>query len=254
MLTASDTQSLVHGVSRTLVLRHAKRGLEEVIYAANPQIRIVQQELPEHKTLQWPIGAIDIIRMSIIGSDGTLTPIYVNNQNPIAYEYLRDGSGNIIPDVITGNPIKSVASTAPLNSIFTDNEALYSMYNYSYGRKYGLRGGESAGGGQYRYDRDSGRIHFFHLDDGTNILFEYIANPLVEQPEANLEIHEYSRDALDSYIYYHIIHRRENVPANEKERARREYFHTLKRAKKRTLINPSEVLQAFKKSRAILSW
>jgi len=251
MLTTSDPDSYTHNVNRTLVLKYAKRGLEELTTASVPSIKIVQEELPEHKTLPWPVGAIDIIRMSIIMGDGQLHTIYYNYDNPISYEYLRDGSGNIVIDS-EGNPLKAVPQiTLPDRD---DYYRSYTSYDSGYGKRYGFRGGYSTGAGQYKYNRESGKIHFFKLSSGVDVVFEYLTNPLLGKAEAELEIHDYLREALENWIYYSVVRHRFTVPANEKERARQEYYHALKKGKKRLLFNSQEIFQSLNKQRANLKW
>ena len=54
------------------------------------------------------------------------------------------------------------------------------------------------------------------------IVIEYIAD---EARSTNPSVHVYAEEALRAYIYYKIIERKSSVPANEKMRARSEYYN-----------------------------
>lgn len=250
MLTTTDPDSYVSGVSRTLVLKHAKRSLENVIYAAIPDVKILQQTLPASKTLEWPIHAIDILKINYVDYDGKLIPVYENKRHPIAFEYTKDHSGNIIYDS-EGSPIKGAVDTTPAE--ISNDESWY-RYDWYYGARFGIRGGESNGIGTFKYEPETKLFYFFDFEDDAKILFEYVTNPLLHKDEAELEIEDYAREAVESSIYYKIIERRASVPMNEKVRAREEYYYNLKLAKKRILINAQRIGQSLKKARAFLAW
>lgn len=246
MLRISDPDNYAHGIGRTLALKYAKRAFEDISYATVPSVETTQFYLPEHKALEWPVGAIDIIRLSIVDTNGMLTPIYVNDKNPLCKEYILDSDGKYLADMDTGLPILSNVDPAYSQTSMTADTA----YLTKYGRQYGMRGGYVGRAGTYKYDPNTGMFHFFQLPTDTPIIFEYLVSPLLKQTEANLKIHEYAREAVESRIYYEAIKQTRNVPFNEKERARQEYYKELKKAKKRMLIKPDEIIQAFKRERA----
>lgn len=251
MLRTTDPDNYAHGVGRTLALKYAKRAFEDIAYAAIPSVETVQFELPAHKTLEWPVGAIDIISLSIVDKNGQLTPIYFNDRNPICKEYILDNEGKYITDGSTGLPIKAFIDPAYPQP----NESGYdALFLTQYGRRYGLRGGYEGRAGTYKYDQATGRFHFFQLPTDTPIIFEYLVSPLLKQPDAELSIHEYARESVEARIYYEVVKQNRSVPYNEKERSRREYYHELKKAKKRMLIKPDEIIQAFRRERAVLKY
>lgn len=244
MLRISDPDNYAHGINRTLALKYAKRAFEDITYATVPSVETTQFELPEHKSLEWPVGALDIIRLSIVGENGMLTPIYVNDRNPLCKEYILDEDGKYFADQDTGLPILGRVDPAYPQRI--DNSSFITQY----GRRYGMRGGYVGQAGTYKYDPNTGMFHFFQLATDTPIVFEYLVDPFLKQTEANLKIHEYTREAVECRIYYEAIKQARNVPYNEKERSRQEYYRELKKAKKRMLIKPDEIIQAFKRERS----
>jgi hypothetical protein len=76
--------------------------------------------------------------------------------------------------------------------------------------------------------------------DATQVVIEYLAD---EARSSNPTIHLYAENALRSYIYYRLIERKSVVPANEKMRARAEYYN------ERRLANAR--LKAFSKEEAL---
>ena len=54
-----------------------------------------------------------------------------------------------------------------------------------------------------------------------------------EARAANPQVHVYAEEALNAYIYYRLIERKAAVPANEKQRARAEYYNERRKANAR---------------------
>ena len=54
-----------------------------------------------------------------------------------------------------------------------------------------------------------------------------------EARSKNPSVHVYAEEALMSYVYYKIIERKASVPANEKARARQEYYNERRKANAR---------------------
>ena len=64
----------------------------------------------------------------------------------------------------------------------------------------------------------------------TFIVIEYVGD---EAKATNPSVHVFAEEALRAYIYYRIIERKSNVPANEKARARQEYYNERRKANSR---------------------
>ena len=63
-----------------------------------------------------------------------------------------------------------------------------------------------------------------------SLVMEYVAD---EARSTNPVIHVYAEEALRSYIYYKLCERKSTVPANEKARARSEYYNERRKANRR---------------------
>jgi hypothetical protein len=108
----------------------------------------------------------------------------------------------------------------------------YIFENYIFqggiGRMYGLGGGHLRG--EYRINLDQNRIEISTDSVTSEVVLEYIAD---EARSGNPVIHVYAEEALRCYIYYKLCERKANVPANEKARARAEYYNERRKAKAR---------------------
>ena len=109
------------------------------------------------------------------------------------------------------------------NNQFLADLDSYVFQNYmttgSLGRMYGLGGGQGAG--QYRMNLAENRIEVAQDNNVDNVVIEYIAD------EAKSDcplVPVFAEQAVKAYMYYNIIQRKTSVPANEKARARSEYY------------------------------
>ena len=66
--------------------------------------------------------------------------------------------------------------------------------------------------------------------DISEVALEYIAD---EARGEDPSVHVYAEEALRCYMYYKLIERKSGVPANEKARARTEYYNEARKARAR---------------------
>ena len=133
-----------------------------------------------------------------------------------------------------------------------DGFGSYVFRNYVYGngdgQLYGYGGGRYQG--EFRVNMDQNRIELkSNSDDISDVVIEYVAD---EARSSNPQVHVYAEEALMSYMYYKMIERKAAVPANEKARARSEYYNERRKAnarmksftKEEALKNNQKELQA----------
>ena len=150
---------------------------------------------------------------------------------------------NLIDDVETS---KSATNTA--GSSTDDNLDFYIFENYLYqggmGRLYGTGGGYLSG--EYRVNLHQNRIEIESNDDINEVVIEYVAD---EARSTDPEVHVYAEEALRCYMYYKIIERKSSVPANEKARARAEYYNERRKANARlSNFTKDEALKTIRKN------
>jgi hypothetical protein len=109
---------------------------------------------------------------------------------------------------------------------------------------YGIGGGHTYG--QFRVNLDQNRIELSGNSDIAEIVIEYVADEALSK---NPSVHVYAEEALRAYIYYKIIERKSSVPANEKARARSEYYNEYRKANARMKsVTKSEILRTIRKN------
>ena len=70
-----------------------------------------------------------------------------------------------------------------------------------------------------------------------------------EARSTNPVIHVYAEEALRCYLYYKLCERKSTVPANEKARARSEYYNERRKAQARmTNFTKEEALKTIRKN------
>ena len=78
------------------------------------------------------------------------------------------------------------------------------------------------------------------------MVIEYVAD---EARSKNPSVHVYAEEALMAYMYYRIIERKASVPANEKARARQEYYNERRKANARIKsFTKEEALKTIRKN------
>jgi hypothetical protein len=100
--------------------------------------------------------------------------------------------------------------------------------------------------GEYRLNLDQNRIEVETNNRYSQVVIEYVAD---EGRSSDPEVHVYAEEALRSYIYYKIIERKSSVPANEKARARTEYYNERRKANARlSNFTKEEALKTIRKN------
>lgn len=78
------------------------------------------------------------------------------------------------------------------------------------------------------------------------MVLEYLTDNYLD---ASPLIHTYAEEALRAYIYYRLIERKASVPMGEKQRARKEYYNELRKAKARlSSFTKEDALQVIRKN------
>ena len=78
------------------------------------------------------------------------------------------------------------------------------------------------------------------------VIIEYVAD---EARSKNPSVNVYAEEALMAYMYYKIIERKATVPANEKARARQEYYNERRKANARIKsFTKEEALKTIRKN------
>jgi len=237
----------------------ALRGIREIGFDLGKKVKSLKLSVGSNDTVALPDDFVDLLKVGIVDSDG-IVRVFGNNKN-INYSRrmeLEKDQKSLINDQFEGGPmdigLNAIGDRIDDKSA-TDNTASsdtdlgqYVFENYVYqgglGRLYGAGGGNLAG--EYRLNLDQNRIEVETNSGYSEVVIEYIAD---EARSSDPEVHVYAEEALRSYIYYKIIERKSSVPANEKARARAEYYNERRKANARlSNFTKEEALKTIRKN------
>jgi len=245
--------------SDTQIRTHALRGIREMGFDMSKKIRSLKLTVSATNTIELPDDFVDWSKVGVVGSDGI---VYVlgENKNVNYSQAYEDGSGNKVGtaaeaydsdgdgvyDRIDSKGATNSGSPAASDDV-THGFDSYIFRNYVYGATNGLYG---IGGGHYygtfRVNLDQNRIELETNQDIGEAVIEYVAD---EARSKNPSVHVYLEEALTSYMYYKIIERKASVPANEKARARQEYYNERRKANARIKsFTKEEALKTIRKN------
>ncbi len=194
----------------TAIRNFALRGIREMGFDMGQRIKTL--ELTVDATLSkvdLPVDFVALTKLGVVGSDG------------LVYSFVKNDSLNLLKDnAQSGFPAYMDAFES---YVYRDY-----ISNTSNGRLYGLGGGK--GLGEYRINFEQNRIELSTNSAVAKVLIEYVGDEAVAE---NPVVHVFAEEALRTYMYYKIIERKSNVPANEKARARQEYYNERRKANAR---------------------
>jgi hypothetical protein len=194
----------------TAIRNFALRGIREMGFDMGQRIKTL--ELTVDATLSkvdLPVDFVALTKLGVVGADG------------LVYSFVKNDSLNLLKNnTQTGFPAYMDAFES---YVYRDY-----ISNTSNGRLYGLGGGK--GLGEYRINFEQNRIELSTNSAIAKVLIEYVGDEALAE---NPVVHVFAEEALRSYMYYKIIERKSNVPANEKARARQEYYNERRKANAR---------------------
>ena len=241
----ADSDDYTANVSDHAIRNFALRGIREFGFDVTSRVRSIKLSIKSNDTVTLPDDYVDLIKVGIVDSDGILRPMAENKNINYSRKYSVDSSGDVDtstsdsgagPLNISDNLIlnRTDDKTATTGGTTPDSGDLdyYVFENYLYqggiGRMYGVGGGMRVG--DYRINLDQNRLEIETNSGRSDVVIEYIAD---EARSTNPVIHVYAEEALRCYIYYKLCERKSTVPANEKARARSEYYNERRKAKAR---------------------
>ena len=265
-----DGDDYAGNVSDSAIRNFALRGIREIGFDLGKKIKSLKLDVQSNDTVTLPDDFVDLLKVGIVDADGIIR-VFGNNKN-INYSrrIAQDTTAGTLADgvVIDDDTIETTNSAAdPMNidaNLILDREnsktatsgsgnssadaGSYVFDNYTTqggsGRLYGVGGGHLAG--EYRLNLDQNRIEIEANSGYSEVVMEYVAD---EARSTDPEVHVYAEEALRTYMYYKIIERKSTVPANEKARARSEYYNERRKANARlSNFSKEEALKTIRKN------
>lgn len=253
-----DDDDYVSNVSDVAIRNFALRGIREIGFDLGKKIKSIKLTVESNDTITLPDDYVDVSKIGIVGGDGIVRALNMNGNLNYSRKYEVDSAGAATNEThdseegpldIEGNIVKDREDDkTSTSSSSTDDFNAFIFENYIFqggtGRLYGVGGGSSPG--EFRINLDQNRIEVSSNTDFTNLVMEYVAD---EARSTDPEVHVYAEEALRSYIYYKLVERKASVPANEKARARTEYYNERRKANARlSHFTKSEALKVIRKN------
>ena len=254
-----DGDDYASNASDSAIRNFALRGIREIGFDLGKKIKSLKLTIDtDNDTISLPDDFVDLLKVGVVDPDG-IVRVFGNNKN-INYsrKYETGTSGTDATQQFDAGPMDISSNsitdrvddkTATDNTLSSDTDLdEYIFENYLYqgglGRLYGTGGGNLAG--EYRVNLDQNRIEIETNSGYSEVVIEYVAD---EARSSDPEVHVYAEEALRSYIYYKIIERKSSVPANEKARARAEYYNERRKANARlSNFTKDEALKTIRKN------
>ena len=223
-ILTTDGDDFVAGVSNTVVRNFALRGVREMGFDMLKRVRSLKLNVEDNSTVTLPDDFVDYVKVGTVGADGLVYVFGENKNLNYSQKYSVDSAGNPIDSDNDGvyDRVDAKDSTSTLPGYKGTDSYIFRNYLHesTEGRLYGAGGGQY--GGEFRINYDQNRIELGTAAGIDTIVIEYIAD---EARSINPTIHIYAESALRAYVYYKLIERKSTVPANEKMRARQEYYN-----------------------------
>jgi hypothetical protein len=250
-----DPDDYIAGVNRYQVLYQARRGFREFYFDTLQEIKAIELTLSPNMTVVVPPDFVNYVRISVVDANGQLRPLAMNHRQSLATAYLQDHKYELLFDnngcVLKGTGVRERQDTR------RDKEEEFRQFIFETGMDFAytpnINLAESFPNGSYRIDKSKGIIEFSSRVIGKNVVLEYISDGLYtgcdSLSEEQLRIHKFAEKSLMDFIYYELIKNRRNVPANEKQRALKEYNTAIRITRRRiNTIRRDELMQIFKGS------
>ena len=198
-----------HNYARFLQL--AINGLRELNMDVSGSAKMVVLSIKDDMTVDLPSDFINYTRIAICGSNGELMSLG-HNPNLCKARY-ADECGNLTH--------KKGSTGHNGQPIYIDNIASHYRNGEVVGRFYGEGGGHNSNG-EYVLDKERG---VFQLSSvmAEDIVLEYIAD--ITKIDGSFVVHPYIIETIKAYIAWSSLRRKLNIPLQEKEMARRDYYN-----------------------------
>jgi len=236
-----DGDDYVSTASDVAIRNFALRGIREFGFDVTSRIKSLKRDVESNNTVILPDDYVDLIKIGTVDDDGLVYVLGQNKNLNYSRKYTtaqnttnsEGGPLDIEDNIIIDREDSKSATTGTTGEVdVIDGFDSYIFRNYIYenslGRLYGFGGGQMEG--DYRINLDQNRIELEVNSGVTEVVIEYVAD---EARSTNPVIHVYAEEALRSYMYYKLCERKSTVPANEKARARAEYYNERRKAKAR---------------------
>lgn len=217
MLT-QGRDSYVSTEDRFMVLHWFRRGLQDFNFDILKRIKSIELDMFAAGKIVLPVDFVGLVRLSFVDENGQAHIMIEDERNSIAKSYLQDHEYEILLD----NNGEGLEAESESSRNFEKVKVCV-----------GCRPSDLLSSGDYVLDKEQGVIVFTKVPKSETFLMEYFSDGLEVE---NQRVHKLAEQALYDFVYWKLIERNRNVPANEKYRARAEFYNTKRLAHAR--LNP----------------
>ena len=236
---------LIPTCTKTDVLFHAKRGIQEFSYDITRIEKIQEVEVSSSLSVPFPQDYVNYVRLSRVDNAGVEHILFPARHTSVPSEsiaqddnlnYLFDGDGSLLTMTpYTSEEFKKL-NHANLAGAYDNKNLLYDTNRDidrigDYGRRYGLDPELSQKSGVFVIDELNGKFSFSSELANKIITIKYISDGLGTDDE--MQIHKLAEDAIYKYITHAIASTRSNFPEYIINRFRKERRAAMRNAKLR---------------------
>ena len=259
MVAYVGMDKLIPRASRSDVIFHAKRGLQEFSYDTLKSIKSQELTIPPSLSVAIPQDYVNYVRCSWIDQGGVQHIIYpVNNLTTSPTELPiqdadgvptqnTDGQNNLADQSITNSRWNSQDIENISGEITNDNTNVYSYdwWKLNFGQRYGLEPQYAQKNGWFQINERLGTFSFSNELVNKIVVIEYISDGLAYDMDS--KVPKMAEDALYAHINHSILSSRSNVQEYIVQRYKKERSAKLRNAKIRlSNLKISEIAQVFK--------
>lgn len=246
MISYVGDGKLLKNVSRTDVLFHAQRGIQELSYDTLQSYKSQEIEVPPSLAMTLPHDYVNYVKLSWVNDDGheyILFPIR-KSSNPVAilqdsdFSYLFDDNGKLLQANKSETLKKYQDNTTDESNIKKSDWYTVDLDNM--GGRYGLDPALAQDNGGFLIDQVQGKIHFTGNLTDKIVTLKYVSDGLNIDDDSL--VHKFAEEAIYKYIAYAILSTKINIPEYIVNRYRRERRAAVRNAKLRLSNLKSEEL------------
>lgn len=223
MVDTLDDDDWLKNTRRSLVLKHAKRGIRMFNRNIFNDVLAIEITVPDTLYFTLPHDFVSYIRVSRVVEDLStnslrLQPLNVNSTINVADGYLQDNNWEILFDN-DGYILLSDAS-----NVYNKPYKKYAFTESCYGNP-NLDTSKLSRHGEFKIDEKNGKIVFSSDLADEEIVMEYVSDGLSPDTynEGEIKVHKEAVASLEEFMYYSLIRRKRHVPQGTIESARRRW-------------------------------
>jgi hypothetical protein len=232
-------EKIINNASRTDIVFHAKRAIQEFSYDISRIEKIQEVEIGASLTIPMPQDYVNYTQLAWIDGDGLERVIYPSKitsrpsqsilQDDTA-EYLYDNNESILTGTsLITERFKNVPTTELNDDYFYSDNDRNAMLGE--GKRFGIDPETTQINGVFIIDEANGQFGFSSNLAGKVITLKYVSDGLGTDNE--MQIHKLAEEAIYKYIAHAVLSAKANIPEYIVNRFRKERRAAMRNAKLR---------------------